>query len=139
MKYRVKKSEPELNLAPMIDVVFLLLIFFIIASTLNLNEVKSNINLPETETVTARQQVEISVLISKDGKLYVNDREVTRDELPEILELLSGESQEREVSIYADKKVEFQKVITIMDIIKKQNINSISFALHQVMNPGGNK
>ena len=63
-KYRVKKADLDMNLAPMIDIVFLLLIFFMVASTLNMNEVQTTIQLPGTNTVEGKSIKEIVLYLS---------------------------------------------------------------------------
>lgn len=129
MKYKLNKSELDLNLAPMIDVVFLLLIFFIVASTLNIREVKTTINLPDTETVEKRRETEIAIVITEEGKIYLGEKEVSINNLRNFLEVRLKHSSRRDVSIYADKKVAFQQVVRVMDVVKKLKVDNLSFAL----------
>lgn len=129
MKYKLNKSELDLNLAPMIDVVFLLLIFFIVASTLNIREVKTTINLPDTETVEKRRETEIAIVITEEGKIYLGEKEVSLNNLRNFLEERLKHSSKRDVSIYADKKVAFQQVVRVMDVVKKLKVDNLSFAL----------
>lgn len=129
MKYKVKKHDLDLNLAPMIDVVFLLLIFFIVASTLNLNEVKNTINLPKTEVVTEKKDSRIIVTITGTGDVIFKEKKVSLDNLYVTLGKEIEKISIKNVTIYADKKVPFQHVVEVMDILKKLNIDSISFAL----------
>lgn len=129
MKYKLNKSELDLNLAPMIDVVFLLLIFFIVASTLNIREVKTTINLPDTETVEKRRETEIAIVITEEGKIYLGEKEVSINNLRNFLEERLKHSSRRDVSIYADKKVAFQQVVRVMDVVKKLKVDNLSFAL----------
>ncbi|MDI3547410.1 MAG: biopolymer transport protein ExbD [Halanaerobiales bacterium] len=129
MKYKLNKSELDLNLAPMIDVVFLLLIFFIVASTLNIREVKTTINLPDTEAVEKRRETEIAIVITEEGKIYLGEKEVSLNNLRNFLEERLKHSSKRDVSIYADKKVAFQQVVRVMDVVKKLKVDNLSFAL----------
>lgn len=113
----------------MIDVVFLLLIFFIVASTLNIREVKTTINLPDTETVEKRRETEIAIVITEEGKIYLGEKEVSLNNLRNFLEERLKHSSKRDVSIYADKKVAFQQVVRVMDVVKKLKVDNLSFAL----------
>ena len=128
MKYKPQKSEPGINLAPMIDVVFLLLIFFIVASTLNINEVKTKISLPETKAVKQKGSNDIAIMITVDKEVYVNERKIKFDKLSTHLTKIMADG-ELPVSIYADKKIDYQYIIRVMDIVKKLNVEELSFSL----------
>ncbi|MCK8826558.1 biopolymer transporter ExbD [Natroniella acetigena] len=129
MGYEINKPDFDLDLAPMIDVVFLLLIFFIVASTLNLEEVKSEIQLPDTEVVESTQETKINVAITKDGRVYLGERNVQLEELGYLLEDELRDTPQNSLAIFADQEVEFQNVIEVMDIAKKVGIKNLNFAL----------
>ncbi len=128
MKYRPQSSEPDINLAPMIDVVFLLLIFFIVASTLNINEVKTKISLPETEVVEQTGNTDIVIMITEEKELYLNKKKVKLGNLYDQLAQIMVDKK-CPVSIYADKKIDYQHIIRVMDIVKKLNVKELSFSL----------
>ncbi len=130
MKYSPRKSEPGMNMAPMIDVVFLLLIFFIVASTLNINEVETKISLPETEVVTAKGSTDIKIMITEEKEIYINEEKTNFRELKDDLAQILA-SNKQPVSIYADKKIEYQEIIKVMDVAKKLAVEELSFSLLQ--------
>ncbi|SJZ36151.1 ExbD/TolR family protein [Selenihalanaerobacter shriftii] len=134
MKYKVKKDDLEVNLAPMIDVVFLLLIFFMVASTLNLREVKSNIQLPDTKVVETKKETEINLSITKDGQIYLGKAEVSLEELENRLKSRFNQANKNNLTIFADKEVPFQKVVKVMDVAKRLKVSNLSFALHRTNN-----
>ncbi len=133
MKYKLDKPQLDLNMAPMIDVVFLLLIFFIVASTLNVKEVETMISLPDTETVKKQRQTEIVIAITEEGKTYIEGKEISLKKLKNFLEarLEQNKQNNRDISIYADKEVTFQKVVKVMDIVKKLQVDNLSFLLRR--------
>lgn len=131
MKYKFKRDDLEINLAPMIDVVFLLLIFFIVASTLNLREVKSNIQLPDTEVVEEKKETEINISVTEEGEVYLGKERVKLVELEERLRNKVDDESIKTLTVFADKEVAFQKVIQVMDIAKKIEVNNLNFALHK--------
>jgi biopolymer transport protein ExbD len=131
MKYKLKKDDLELNLAPMIDVVFLLLIFFIVASTLNLREVKSNIKLPDTKVVEHKEETEINVSINSEGQIFLGKAEVDLKSLEARLRNKLKNDSINNLTIFADKEVPFQNVVEVMDIAKKIKVKNLSFALHR--------
>lgn len=131
MKYRFDKSQiNNLNLAPMIDVVFLLLIFFITASSLRVSEVETNINLAETGVEKESRDSTIVIAVTEEGKIYVGEKEMEINELEGFLKL-SLEEHNSEVSVYADRKVAFQEVVRVMDIVKKSGVENLSFVLNR--------
>lgn len=135
MKYKPSQSDLKLNLAPMIDVVFLLLIFFIVASTININQVQTNISLPETKVITNSGNSGIVVMITDKNNIYLNQKQVTYDNLKNKLKNRVDSNKQKPVTIYADKKVKFQFIIKVMDIVKKLNLKTISFSLLNKVSP----
>lgn len=128
MKYNLDKIEMDLNLAPMIDVVFLLLIFFIVASSLNVKEVETTINLPNTGVISEVRNTEITIAITEKGEIYLRNKEIPLNLLKDYLqkELVGDKSQ---LSIYADKEVQFQNVINVIDIVQELKVDNLSFVL----------
>lgn len=114
----------------MIDVVFLLLIFFIVASSLNVKEVETNINLAETGVENEQRNAEIVIAITEKGKMYIDEKEVPVNKLEGFLKMRL-KNNNANISIYADKKVAFQEVVKVMDIVKKLKVKNLSFVLHK--------
>ncbi len=97
------------------DIIFLLLIFFLLTSTYVL-EPGIRVKLPRAYTSDVVSIKDIQVTISAEGKLYLNDQEVTLNDLSTQLEILIKESDEKIVIIRADKSVTIDKLVQIMDI-----------------------
>ena len=129
-KYRVKKADLDMNLAPMIDIVFLLLIFFVVASTLNMNEVQATIQLPGTNTVDGKNIKEIVLYITKEGQVFLEKEKIEWEQLPDILYECMTENKTKKVTIYADREADFQYIVDILDLANQLKINQIQFSLH---------
>jgi len=129
-KYRVKKADLDMNLAPMIDIVFLLLIFFVVASTLNMNEVQATIQLPGTNTVDGKNIKEIVLYITKEGQVFLEKEKIEWEQLPDILYECMTENKTKKVTIYADREADFQYIVNILDLANQLKINQIQFSLH---------
>ena len=129
-KYRVKKADLDMNLAPMIDIVFLLLIFFVVASTLNMNEVQATIQLPGTNTVEGKSIKEIVLYITKEGQVFLEKEKIEWEKLPDILYECMTENKTRKVTIYADREADFQYIVDMLDLANQLKINQIQFSLH---------
>lgn len=132
MKFRDSYSQQgaELELAPMIDVVFLLLIFFIVTWQFARFERDMDISVPAAEEAEQldRQQGEIIVNVRADGTIVLNAREVDDDELLGILLSISETFPDQAVILRGAAEAEFQSIIDVLDLIKKAGIWNVAFA-----------
>ena len=119
-----------MNLAPMIDIVFLLLIFFMVASTLNMNEVQTTIQLPGTNTVEGKSIKEIVLYITKEGQVFLEKKKIGWEQLPDILYECLTENETKEVTVYADREADFQYIVNMLDLANQLKIDHIQFSLH---------
>ena len=129
-KYRVKKADLEMNLAPLIDMVFLLLIFFMVASTINMNEVQATIQLPGTNTVEGKGIKDIELYITKEGQVFLEKEEIGWEQLSDVLYEFMIENKTKEVTVYADREADFQYIVDMLDLANQLKINQIQFSLH---------
>lgn len=123
-------ERPAIQMAPLIDIVFLLLVFFMSASIFYQLETEINITVPTAETVseTKRSPGEIIINVRKDGTIVVNQRELTRRELKEMLERISKLYAGQPVIIRADRETYHENVVGVLDICAAADIWNISFA-----------
>ncbi|MFD0862822.1 ExbD/TolR family protein [Sungkyunkwania multivorans] len=118
------RVTPEFNMASMTDVVFLLLIFFMIASTLAKYMDTVDINLPNASGKSENRKT-VSVSISKDLVYFLDGKKVTERSLERrIKEALSGQDKPTLV-LRADKTVPVDNVVKVMDIANKNRIKVI--------------
>ncbi len=115
------------DLTPMIDVVFNLLIFF----ALSLNFVTSsggiNVNLPEASSAKPIKTENITINITKSGKLYYNKEAATKEEIKQNLKKVTDKSSL--IIIRADNKVEHGKVVEAMDLVKMEGFTKLAIAV----------
>jgi biopolymer transport protein ExbD len=118
-----------LDLTPMIDVVFLLLIFFLITSIFSRPSLP--MNLPEAETARLANEPEVSVAVKADGAILLDGREVALAELyPALLARYQGK-EKRGITLLSDKGVPFGRVVQVMDQAKKAGAEDISILAEQ--------
>ncbi len=122
-----KSSGPDMT--PMIDMVFLLLIFFLLTSLIIRPALE--VDFPESETAESREPRELSVTIERDGDIFVNDTSVTMETLEGELTALIEETGLRAVTIKADRKVEFELIVSVMDAARKTGAESVSFVVQK--------
>ena len=108
------KVSATFNMSSMTDIVFLLLIFFMLTSTLvSPNALK--LLLPSSKAKTLEKQT-ISISITKDIAFYINENEVSENTIEQELKLLLNTEQEPAIILHADKTVAIEHVVKIMDI-----------------------
>lgn len=141
-KRHYKAEIGYLDITPLIDVVFLLLIFFMLSSKLYLNEGQASfvvtspieVHLPHSKNKKTIEQKRLTIIIDKKGDIYLSvaaeagnkETKVNFRELGRVLKSLSkGNSA---VVIYADKQTALEKIIKIWDICKESKVKEIGIS-----------
>ena len=135
MKFkRQQREELELNLTPLIDVVFLLLIFFMVSTTFQ-KESEISLQLPKaSENATTTDTQKIEVVINAAGRYYVNDQELVKSDaesLQSALYKLIDGNRDIPLTIRADAQTPHQAVVTAMDAAGKLGMLKMSIATSQ--------
>ncbi|MDA8633758.1 biopolymer transporter ExbD [Verrucomicrobiales bacterium] len=132
MKFRDTNAQQgaELELAPMVDVVFLLLIFFIVTWQFARFERDMDISVPAAEETTdePRNVGEIIVNVRTDGSIVLNGLEVSEEELLAKLKSISQAYPDQAVILRGSSEANFQAIINVLDEIKKAGIWNVAFA-----------
>lgn len=134
MKYQPRKKESTLNLAPMIDIVFLLLIFFLVSSTLQGEEALYNITVPDSNLGSTNDTEIIELFIDQDNQYFYNENQYSEAELDQYLSANFEVKKDKSVKIYADKKSDFESVISLIQLLKDNNFDKISFVVRKENN-----
>lgn len=128
---KFRREEVSVNLTPLIDVVFLLLIFFMVTTTFR-DESEIEIDLPQaSEKPAERVDDAIAVVIDQDGKFYVNKTLVINtqvDTLKRALRKTKGDRKNPPVIISADAMAPHQAVVTAMDAARQVGLVRMSIA-----------
>jgi len=137
MQLRTAKTEdPEINLASLIDVVFLLLIFFMISTTFERSAVLK-VDLPEASSVeqTEKQANSFELVINKKGQYYLNDRQLV-DSRPATLRAAfneaAGEDRDIPIILRADANTPYHFVVTAMDVSAQLGFTRLSIATERI-------
>jgi len=131
-----RPEAPEINLTPLIDVVFLLLIFFMVTTSFRDEEGRIKLQLPEAdaEAVSAESLELVEVMVDRAGRFYVNARMVTGTDLETLKQALVGAvgaERGRPVLIKADAKAEHQAVMRVLDAAGQLGLSQVAFAASQ--------
>ncbi|MDF3128698.1 biopolymer transporter ExbD [Kiritimatiellaeota bacterium B1221] len=131
MKFSTDKSEAiQFQLAPMVDVVFLLLCFFMTQTIYSDWETEVDITLPTAATGEDLQRMagEIIINVFEDGSLVVNGRQLSLEELGELLLRVSDLFPGQPVVIRGDAASDYGFIMNVMDRCREADIFNISFA-----------
>ena len=129
MNFRRKERETsQLDMTPLVDVVFNLLIFFMLSTTF-VTTPGIKINLPEASSKELKvQEKEVRIALTKKGRIYLNRKLVTLDDVRKILKQKARINPKMLVIIQADEQVTHGKVVQIMDIAKSSGLNKLAIA-----------
>ena len=132
MKFKRRiQDEPSINLTPLIDVVFLLLIFFMVTTTFT-RETRLQVNLPEAEAeILSTQSERLEIVVSRDGSFALNGQTLVNGRVETLLRGLKLESDgnlDLPVIILADSQASHQSVVTAMDAIGQAGFARLSIA-----------
>jgi biopolymer transport protein ExbD len=120
------EEESEINLTPMLDVVFIMLIFFIVTAVF-VREPGMDVQRPTAVTIVAGGG-SIFVAITANNEIWIDRRQVGLDGARSAIERLHSENPEGGVIIQADAKAENQTLIAVMDAAKAAGISEITIA-----------
>ena len=134
MKFRqVRRELPALNLTPLIDIVFLLLIFFMVTTSFS-RETRLLVSLPEASGSAENAAESIEVLVDREGGYAINGRRLVNAEVDSLvrgLELESGGDVSLLVVLVADAEVQHQSVVSAMEAIGRAGFASLSIATRE--------
>jgi biopolymer transport protein ExbD len=125
-------DEPMMiNVVPMVDIIFAILSFFVV-STLFLTKAEGfPVNLPQAETSKQQGKADITVTIQESGKIFVGKEPVALNRLTKEIQAQVGPNREALVTIQADEKIEYGRVIAVMDKLRKVEGANLGMATKQ--------
>jgi biopolymer transport protein ExbD len=126
MRSDKRKRALILNVLPLIDVLFLLLIFFMISTTF-LSQPAIKLDLPEAAHAETVRQTPLVVYVDPSGRVYLNDEPVEIPLLGEALRRKLEGDPEKSVTFKADSRVSHGRVVEVLDVLKGAGVRRISF------------
>lgn len=135
MKFpHLNKKDASFNLTPLIDVVFLLLIFFMLTTTFVNLENRIKVDLPTGDFAAAEPSENIIVTITENNTIYLNGKLIDPLKLTESIAAEIKDEPEKIVILEADKNVLHGKVIRVLDLLKKGGAERIAIATQPMEN-----
>lgn len=130
-KFR-KKSEPSIQLAPLIDIVFVLLIFFAVSSSLVSKNQGIPMDLPQASSVE-KNKPNLTISIKKDGSIYYDKMKITLTQISQIVTDYVEEDPEMQVNLGADKSIAYENVINVLDQIRLAGCTNIALQTEKII------
>ncbi len=131
MNFRTRpREEIELNITPLIDIVFLLLIFFMVSTTFQ-KESQLRVQLPEAQQAAPAQQTQpLEIVISADGQYAIDGRELMDDRRATLVDALAraAEGNDRPLVVRADARTPHEAVVKAMDVAGQLGLGALSIA-----------
>lgn len=134
MKFRKQKNGKSgqgatLDLTPIVDVVFNLLIFFALSLNFAATSGGINVKLPSASSAEPVKTEQLTINLTQSGQVYYNDKEINIEDLAKKLQEI--EDKESIVIIRADNTVPHGKVVEVMDIVKTEGFSKLAIAVDQ--------
>lgn len=126
--YQLNKKTLKFDLTPLIDVVFLLLIFFMLTTTFINVESGVKVNLPSGDFAAVNERQDIVVTITENNVLYVNDRVIDPNNLSATIKEHIEDNIDTLIILEADQDITHGKVVRVMDLVKKGGAERIAVA-----------
>jgi len=126
----VDEEEANIDMTPMLDVVFIMLIFFIVTASF-VKEAGIDVNRPDASTAVSKDRASILVAISDTGEIWINKRRIDVRAVQANIERLHAENPQGTVVIQADKKATTEVLIKVMDASRAAGIADVSIATQE--------
>ncbi len=132
MSWQQEEDEQEINITPMLDVVFIMLIFFIVTASF-VKEAGIDVNKPEGQTAQAKEQANILIAIDAEGNIWIDRRQVDPRSVRANIERLHAENPQGTVVIQADRDSRTGALVQVMDAARQAGVYDVAIAAE----PGG--
>ena len=122
-----EEESEEINLTPMLDVVFIMLIFFIVTATF-IKEAGIQIERPDTNTALTQDDASILIAISASDEVWIDRKERAPQAIRGIIERLHAENPKGSIVIQADENSSNEKLVLVMEAAKAAGVSNVSIA-----------
>ena len=133
MQIQEDKAYDDINVTPMLDLAYVLLVIFIIMTTASVQGIKVNLPRASNTPSLAKPQTK-AVTITEDGRMFLDTYPVTLTELEQRLRDLKAVNPSFPVVIKGDAKVQYEKVIAVLDLMGKLEITQLGLVTQRIVN-----
>ncbi|MDD6119140.1 MAG: biopolymer transporter ExbD [Selenomonadaceae bacterium] len=123
-----KKKKPYFMIIPMIDIIFFLLVFFLMNSLQTVAQKALAVQLPQAKNAAAPAQMPIILTLDREGHIAVDNRPVSYDEAAAVMRQHMAENPDAAVILQADEQTAHGQVVAIMDMLKGAGVHRLAIA-----------
>ena len=124
---RPRKEGATVEMGPLMDIVFILLIFFVVTSTFT-RETGVDVSKPQAQSASELRAESILIAITREGTIHVNEREVDLAALKDVLEQSVARAPEREAIVIADESAPTGRLVQVIDACTLARVKKVSLA-----------
>ena len=130
-RYSGERKRARIEMLPLIDIVFLLLVFFIFAMLSMAVHRSLPVVLPASSTAQIDTELHLTVTVKKEGVIYLDTVLLSKEELQVVLrdnaeKAAAGDNKSVSVTLFADKDISYQELYRILDVIRRAGISNVS-------------
>ena len=129
------RRRVSLDISPLLDVVFLLLIFFLVTTTF-MPDASMDLELPESTTATQSEITATVVTVGEDGGVQIDGDSVSMQELERTIAALLPEEREK-ITVRADARVDYGVIVRIIDALRNAGVDALSLPMDTVQSNAG--
>lgn len=122
-----KEDEATIDMTPMLDVVFIMLIFFIVTSSF-IKEAGISVAKPEAETAVRKDLTSMLIAINKANEIWIDRRRIDRDAVKPVITQLYAENPKGTIVVQADRDSNAETVMFVMDAAREAGVSDIAIA-----------
>lgn len=126
------ESQPQLMIIPMIDIIFFLLVFFMMSTLYMVEQHTIPVNLPRAAAVQQDKPVSVQVTVLENGNILFNQEELPLPLLAKRIQLELGKQADTVFILRGDKQVAYAQVISVLDALKQAGAHRVSVAVEKV-------
>jgi len=124
---RRKRKEVGVEMGPLMDIVFILLIFFVVTSSFT-RETGVDVTKPQAQSASQLEKENILIAITREGTIHIHERQVDIASLQDILKQLLAKTPDREAVVIADKNAVTGTLVQVIDACNLSGVKKISIA-----------
>ena len=126
----IQNNAPGFQIAPMVDIVFLLLIFFLVTWNFSRSETELDVKVPKAREgkETRRSVGEVILNVKANGTVVMNRRQMNSAELQQTLQKIASLYPDQAVILRGDENTDYRHVVEVLDICRRANIWNVAFA-----------
>ena len=124
---RRKQKDVGIEMGPLMDIVFILLIFFVVTSSFT-RETGVDVTKPQAQSASQLEKENLLIAITREGTIHMNERQVDLASLQDILKQSLAKAPDREVVVIADKEAETGVLVQVIDMCNLAGVKKVSIA-----------